>query len=245
MSAEEVSRGIHLVSNQEGGVQFSHSAFNKTEYEVIPITNNEVSQWVMKKHYAHRMPSINYSFGLFSKKKKVIVGVCTFGLGANYRESEAWKPFALLELVRLCINEDIPRNGLSFLVSSSLKMLPTPRVIVSYADIEFNHCGYIYQATNWIYTGIGALSSKKFLIDGEKELHNRASTYIKVGNGITSVRSGSGKHRYYYFIGTHKEKKQMMQILKKRWYILEYPKGKPNHYNSSCKMSLQQRLVVE
>jgi len=58
-----------------------------------------------------------------------------------------------LELNRLVIDEGSKKNVLSFFVSQTLKKLPCPNVVVSYADTSQNHHGYIYQATNWIYTG--------------------------------------------------------------------------------------------
>ena len=39
-------------------------------------------------------------------------------------------------------------------VSKCLKLLPRPMIIVSYSDTRQGHNGYIYQATNWIYTGL-------------------------------------------------------------------------------------------
>lgn len=127
------------------------------QFRVAPIEHQDCIQWCLYKHYAHRMPSISFAYGLFDKEGEM-VGVCTFGvpaspslvkgaIGEEYKDN-------FLELNRLCVNDGLPKNALSFFVSQSLKMLPTPMVVVSYADSGQGHHGYIYQATNWVYTGI-------------------------------------------------------------------------------------------
>ena len=42
------------------------------------------------------------------------------------------------------------------LVGRSLRLLPKPSVVVSYADTAQGHVGYVYQAANFIYTGLSA-----------------------------------------------------------------------------------------
>ena len=46
-------------------------------YSVKSIDSYECKEWLLKKHYLKRIPSISYSFGLF--KNNLLVGVCTFG----------------------------------------------------------------------------------------------------------------------------------------------------------------------
>jgi hypothetical protein len=48
------------------------------KYKVKPIDTFQCKEWLLKKHYAKRIPSITYSFGLFDDI--TIVGVCTFGI---------------------------------------------------------------------------------------------------------------------------------------------------------------------
>jgi hypothetical protein len=35
------------------------------EFHVQPITFDEIKEWLLYKHYAHRIPSITYAFGLY------------------------------------------------------------------------------------------------------------------------------------------------------------------------------------
>ena len=75
-----------------------------------------------------------------------------------------------MELSRLCLTENHEKNLTSYFVSQCLKQLPKPNVIVSYADTNNNHCGYIYQATNFIYTGEAKtmFKSKDWYFNGKK-----------------------------------------------------------------------------
>ena len=174
------------------------------DYTVEPISYNEAKPWILLKHYAKRMPSISYSFGLF--KKKEIVGVCTFGVMPNYMECKLWEPFLCYELNRLVI-ESTTKNIGSFFISQALKSLPKPLVIISYADTEQGHIGYIYQATNWIYTGVGSIGEKRLVLkDGTIKHQRHYPTTDK--NLIEKIEKTKGKYRYYFFIGSKSKKKK-------------------------------------
>ena len=121
---------------------------------VLPIKSFEAEPWILKKHYAKRMPSISYAFGLYESDK--LVGICTYGMpaspflcmgicGKEYKDK-------VIELNRLCI-ESKQKNAASFLIGRSLQMLPNSMIVVSYADTAQNHVGYVYQATNFFFTG--------------------------------------------------------------------------------------------
>jgi hypothetical protein len=136
------------------------------DYKVDKIQNYECKDWLLNKHYAKRMCSISYAFGLFDNDN-ILVGVITFGMPPSSTLSASicgkdYKDY-VLELNRLVVNEGLPKNTLSFFVSNAIKMLPSNKIIVSFADANMNHNGYIYQATNFIYTGTSSNTSK--LID--------------------------------------------------------------------------------
>lgn len=126
-------------------------------YKVQPIPKKETYPWLLGKHYAGRIPSIMFSFGLYDNQK-ILQGVCVFGMPPcqmNYGKGifENIK-INTYELTRLVINENQGKNVLSYFVSHCLELMPKPSCIVSFADPNNNHHGYIYQATNWIYTGL-------------------------------------------------------------------------------------------
>ena len=212
----------------------------KNKYSVRSIPSKETYEWVLKKHYAHRLPSISYAFGLYDNKK-TLQGVCTFGMPPNYIEMEAWKPFELLELNRLVVNDNLPKNTLSYFVSSCLVKLPKPKVIISYSDFRVGHHGYIYQATNWIYTGVGGEGQKIYIMKDGTEKHQRHEKTI-IKELIDKVELTTGKARYYMFVGGRGEKKKMIDML--RFPILPYPKGDNKRYDASYKPQTQEILFV-
>lgn len=126
--------------------------------EVRPIPYEQAKSWFLEKHYAHRIPSVTYAFALYIDGE--MLGVVSYGTPASSTlqkgicgEENASK---VLELNRLIIEDDSPKNSASFLVGRSLRLLPKPSIVVSYADTEQGHIGYIYQACNFIYTGLSA-----------------------------------------------------------------------------------------
>jgi hypothetical protein len=210
----------------------------KDTFHIRPITKEDYAEWLIFKHYAHRLPSISYAFGLYDDNKN-LSGVLTFGMPPNYREMQAWQPFDLLELNRLVVNDGLPKNTTSFFVSSCIKLLPTPIVLISYADFRMGHHGYIYQATNWIYTGIGGEGQKIYVLKTGEERHQRHEKTIKDEN-VDHIEKTQGKARYYYFSGNKKEKDKM--LLKLRFPVLPYPKGDNKRYDTSYKPAIQQVL---
>ena len=202
------------------------------------IKKEESHEWIMKKHYAHRLPSISFAFGLI--KQHELMGICTFGMPPQPQENIEWKPYVLLELNRLCIEDNSPRNSLSYLVGSAIKLLPKPRVLISYADSGMGHHGYIYQATNWIYTGMGGGGHKIYIMKDGTEKHRRHEDEIKKED-ILRIEKTTFKHRYFYFHGDKREKKKMMIML--RFKIKPYPKGDNKRYDASHKLGKQLHLI--
>ena len=55
---------------------------NKDNFSVKRIKHqSEYAEWLLKKHYAHRIPSIIYAYGLY--ENNCLKGVCTFGNNVN------------------------------------------------------------------------------------------------------------------------------------------------------------------
>jgi hypothetical protein len=210
--------------------------------KVIPIKSEETYEWCLKKHYAHRIPQIVHAFGLYDDNN-ILSGICTFGIPASPflcmgicgKEHET----IVLELNRLCINEGMPKNTASFFISQCFKLLPQNRILVSYADSGQNHNGYIYQATNWIYTGLSAKRTEVYDMDNINR-HSKSVCESKNENTNLGVRDRSRKHRYIFFLGNRWFKKDMIKKLK---YKQEpYPKGDNKRYDASYNPQVQQLL---
>ena len=39
--------------------------FNKDDFKVLRIPFSEAKEWVLYKHYAHRIPPVSFAFGLY------------------------------------------------------------------------------------------------------------------------------------------------------------------------------------
>jgi hypothetical protein len=199
-------------------------------YSVAPILATDADYLIMNVHYAKRRPSISYAFGLFQDAE--LVGVVTYGTPASSTLlrgicGDDWAQH-VLELNRLVLVNNLPHQA-SRLVGASLKLLPKPTIVVSYADTKQNHEGVVYQATNFIYTGL----SSKFRDPVVRGLeHQHHATYAhglsnkqlieKFGADNVYFIDRSRKHRYIYFIGSKTDRKQMRKDL--RYEVLPYPK---------------------
>lgn len=194
---------------------------------VRQITYEETKPFLLNIHYARRMPCITHAFGLF--EGGAIIGVVTYGVPASNTLCRGIagdeNKYNVLELNRLVL---LPKqhgnNNASFLVSRSLKMLPNHTFVVSYADTAWTHVGYIYQATNFLYTGMSAKRTDTYQPEGK---HPRS--YDK-NNHSDLKQTRSQKHRYVYLVGDKRTKKQMLKELKYP-IITPYPKGDERRYD--------------
>ena len=185
-------------------------------YSVQQIEYKDTKHLILNVHYAKRMPSISFAYGLFEEKD--FVGLVSYGspaspslckgiLGEQYRDQ-------VIELNRLVLVNN-KRNEASYLVAQSLKLLPKPRCIVSYADTHQGHAGCIYQSSNFYFTGT---TNARTDMAGKNGKHSRHH----LGDRTNRVYR-SAKHRYVTFIGDKKQKKEYLKLLNYP-IIKEYPK---------------------
>lgn len=176
-------------------------------YTVRQISYSDTKPYILEIHYAKRMPSISYSFGLFRGDQ--LVGVVTYGSPASPFLckgicGEEYKSF-VIELNRLVLKDNI-KNEASYLIANSLKLLPKPRVVVSYADTREGHIGKVYQACNFMFTGTTKPRTDMAAKDGKHSRHNLGDSYSRVNR--------SAKHRYVYIHGNKYDKKKFKNLLK-------------------------------
>lgn len=203
---------------------------------VVPITKPVADLFVTAKHYSHRASIFWSGFGLVESGH--IVGVVVYGQPSPPIQKHAFRnrEFRLYELTRLVIQTKT-KNAASLLVGRSLQMLPErPCAVVSYADTEQSHCGIVYQATNWLYTGATKSHDKAYIVDGVRThpmtLRDRGITspvaWAKL-NGIETV-APLEKHRYFFFVGTKRETASMRGRLVYP-IVAEYPKCPKRMYD--------------
>ena len=203
---------------------------------IVPVSKSVAQPFVLEKHYSRRSSVFWAAFGLV--EEGLIQGVAVFGMPSPPISKHAFRDrdFRLFELARVVVQTKT-RNAASFLVAGSLRLLvPKPCAVVSYADSEQGHCGIIYQATNWIYTGATKSHDKAYVIEGKRvhpmTLRDRGitdPTRWARENNIPMVPPCE-KHRYFYLVGDKKQKQQMRDKLNYA-EVAPYPKCDAQRYD--------------
>ncbi len=141
------------------------------------------------------------------------MGALSLGAGPFNAHSlvGAAKPDDCLALTRLWLADELPPNSESRvlgLVIRALRRDTSLKFLLTYADPAVGHVGTIYQATNWIYTGLSDSMPLYDLGDGRLR-HSRSLShaygthsmqyFTDHGVEVKVVRQ-SRKHRYVYFL---------------------------------------------
>jgi hypothetical protein len=192
------------------------------------ITSKEAVNFLLPRHYSGRKPQITYAFGAYSDSE--LVAVCTFGKPASNSlcVGVCGDEFStnVIELNRLCRNEGVVEYPLSHFVSWCLREIAKNdinHIVVSYSDTAMSHVGYIYQACNFLYTGLTKGRTDKYTEGNKHSRHydkNAVEEYRKVR---------SPKHRYVYFC-TRKKSLKKLWMKSLNYSAMPYPKGDTKHY---------------
>ena len=182
------------------------------QYKVQLLKNKKLADpFIFDIHYAKRKPSISFAYGLYDEDE--LIGVCTFGSPASPSLCKGIAGVKVIELNRLVLKHN-RKNEASYLVGQSLKLLPKPKIVVSYADTAQNHTGIVYQATNFLFTGTSKPRTDMAGKDGKHSRHHLGDRTKRVFR--------SAKHRYVYINANKTDKKQLLKDL--NYPIMEYPK---------------------
>jgi hypothetical protein len=200
----------------------------KDKYQIRQITYKIAMNIVVEKHYLHRKCPCSFAFGLFLGED--IKGVIVYGTPSSSPLRKGLCGISessnVIELNRLWVCDTVEKNGESFLIGNTINKV-YKEIVVSYAEIQQGHLGVIYQATNWIYTGLSAKRTNWTIEGINKHCQTIADKYTaieireKYGDKFTLV-DRPRKHRYIYFNANKKRKKQLLNKL--RYKILPYPK---------------------
>jgi hypothetical protein len=203
-------------------------------YDVREITREDCRPFIIDIHYAKRYPSVSFAYGLFRNKE--LVGVITYGkpFSPTLREGIAGEEYIphVLELNRLVLKDNL-KNEASRLIAASIKMLPKPQIIISFADPSHGHVGWVYQATNFRYYGLSAIRTD-WAIRGDEHRHgtsvgdefrgqpNRVELLKEKYGDAFYLKPRPRKHRYIYL---HGSRKWVAKVLKDIKYTeKKYPK---------------------
>lgn len=131
-----------------------------------------------------------------------MLGVIVFALPpretARRYDGETW------ELARLWLDDSVPQNGESFLISKAVKYIkrhhPKVKMLVSYADPSAGHEGVIYRAANWKADGRTDDDRKTPRFDyADADTGKKYSRRGHVPKGVTLKRIARvSKYRYVY-----------------------------------------------
>lgn len=225
--------------------------------EVLRVSPAETYPWLLGVHYARRIPNIMFAFGLFDGREPL--GYVTYGCpsSAPLRSGVAGdeNASAVIELNRLVFAKGVT-NGPSMLVGRSMQMLPKPAIVVSFADCAQGHIGYVYQACNFIYTGLSAKRTD-WKLRGQEGLHgqsiadmSRSAAGGERGSRAAFMREKFGedfyledrprKHRYIYVCGSRTQRKRIAKAI--RYPTEAYPKGDTSRYEVSTPECVQPQL---
>jgi hypothetical protein len=202
------------------------------QFYIEQITHQMAMEVIVANHYLHRKAPCSWAFGMFDKNFHQLMGVVVYGVSPSSTllrgicgDDEAKNVY---ELTRLWVDDSVPKNGESWLIANTMNKLDR-EIIVSFADSSQNHVGVVYQAANFIYTGLSA----KFRDPKVQGLeHQHHATYA---NGLTNKEvvekfgdrvywvDRPRKHRYVYFATSKSRRKALMRKL--RYPVLPYPKA--------------------
>lgn len=184
-----------------------------TELRVDWCSHEAAKYAVEKWHYSRRMPAtIQKPVKLGVWEDGCFIGAVVFGCGASSTLGAQFgvEKQHVAELVRVAL-QIRHATPVSQIVATALRMLksqsPNLRLVISFADPFQNHHGGIYQAGNWIYTGVSSDSTVYISADGH-EFHGRNvgayTAHDKYGvkryarSEMAREERRPGKHRYLY-----------------------------------------------
>jgi hypothetical protein len=195
----------------------------------VKLSSEEALHLIKKNHYLHRACPISHSWGIrlsdsdfFTDNEAfgclTIGKLCSWstccglvGEKKDHLDKPAARNHDVYELNRLWLSDSLPAHTESRFIGWCLRELKKTRpniILVSYADTAHDHVGVVYQATNWIYTGL----SVPFNDLASYEL-NHPAQYKRSDH--TGERSR--KHRYVWFANPADR-----PLLK--WNVQPYPK---------------------
>lgn len=195
----------------------------KELYTIELIDNSLAIDIVKSEHYLARGCPAKYSYALIDVLGN-IKGVIIFTgvLSPHLKKSVINTEMDMLELARVWVDDNAPKNSESFFIGNVLRKLKE-ELIISFADTAQSHKGTIYQACNFLYLGL-TQKTKEYKIKGYENrssyFGNKTVNDLRHQYGEENIKlvDRSLKH-IYLFNNTNKD---IIPILNKE--ILPFPK---------------------
>jgi len=156
----------------------------------------------MKFHYANSVPVNTFGYSVFNDENEWC-GVILYGTGANNNIGKAYclSQGEVIELVRMALNGKHKSTSKALAISMRLikKDVQLARLLISYADIDQEHYGTIYQATNWIYVGTSMLNAtdSSWVVNGNRYHGRIISDWVKKKGGLNGMSRKEFLQTYY------------------------------------------------
>ena len=196
-----------------------------SEMHIEPVSLALVREFCAQFHYTGLPGNAAWRWGLYSGSN--LYGVIAYnngtrGLGASILGDEHARK--VWHIGRIVMSEDAPTNSESRIIGLSLREIHRTRpdvwAVVTFADEEMGHIGTIYQATNAIYTGTtDSTSGTARLYFKNKAGQIRSWRSIREAgrsgvDGWELQKATKPKHRYVYVLGTSRQRRQRLALLK-------------------------------
>lgn len=203
------------------------------KYEIKEITKKEALEMIQKYHYSNTLPKLNkYFVGFYLEKE--LVGVVTLGWGTRPKHTiqrifPSLDTKDYLEIGRMCMLDEMPRNSESQMLSQLIKWLKNNhseiKVLFTWADGMIGKVGYVYQAANFIYAGysggemymkdgvkIHVRQMKSFLIPkGQKDKRITVRPTLKQMQEFNILHFRGKQYSYFYFLCNEREKQRLLK----------------------------------
>lgn len=212
-------------------VEDTDEAVKVRDMHVAPASTRDVQEFARRYHYTATGGNMSWRWGLYHGV--TLMGVVAYNLPTRETCESVFGPDhfdKVWHMGRLALADSAPRNSESRLIAGSLKAIQRDYRnvwgVLTYAATDVGHIGYVYQATNALYTGSGGDSH--YYVDAKGD---RRSTYLG-GKGVSDTRAremgwtrheGGVKHRYLYVLGSKTQRRERMALL--RLPTLPYPKA--------------------
>ena len=198
---------------------------------VGPASTADVREFCQRYHYTNTGGNAAWRWGLWHGA--TLLGVvaynrptrpaCEAVFGAEHYD-RVW------HMGRLALADMAPHNSESRLIAGSLRAIererPSVWAVLTFAATDVGHVGYVYQATNALYTGTGGEPTLYVTPEGVRMTH-------RPGHGTISRADAESrgwtryvappKHRYVYLLGNKRERRERRALL--RYPVLPYPKA--------------------
>jgi hypothetical protein len=210
------------------------------------IPNDQAKVYISQNHYTQSCALGRISYGYFEGTD--LKGAIVFSQPAGkFTASGLWEggnQKNTLEFIRMFLDDTSDFKESQFIsqvIKELRKDMPEVKMLVTYADSQAGHVGYIYQASNWLYVGT-ASDERKIFIDGVR-VHRRMlnSKYgtsslprlhdilAEQGKVLTYSADRYVKYKYIYLLPKGKEREALLKQLKVQ--VLPYPKGDISRYD--------------